>query len=98
MGLFGKEKIALTLEKFDYKPGDTIKVRVKLNLKKTIKARKLEVSFMVTKTEKQTRMGIGPNASNNNQTRTIKIYDFTIPLDGEKDYQEEEYPFEIKSP
>jgi hypothetical protein len=98
MGLFGKEKITLTLQKYDYKPGDKIKGTVKLNLKKPTKARKLEVSFIGTKTDKQTGMGIGPTASSTSQTRTIKVYDFTVPLDGEKDYREEEYPFEIKIP
>jgi hypothetical protein len=98
MGLFGKEKITLTLEKYDYKPGDKIKGTVKLNLKKPTKARKLEVSFIGTKTDKQTGMVIGPTASSNTQTRTIKVYDFTLPLDGEKNYQEEEYSFEIKIP
>ncbi|HUS99073.1 MAG TPA: hypothetical protein VMY59_01995 [Candidatus Thermoplasmatota archaeon] len=98
MGLFNKEKITLTLEKYNYNPGDTIKGTVKLSLKKPTQARKLEVSFIGTKTEKQTGMGIGPTASNNRQTRTIKVYDFTIPLDGKKNYQEEEYPFEIKIP
>jgi len=98
MDLFDKEKITLTLEKYDYKPGDTIKGSVKVNLKKSTQAKKLEVSFIGTKTDIQSGIGIGPAASNNRQTRTIKIYDFTIPLDGEKDYQEEEYPFEIKIP
>ncbi|KYK28512.1 hypothetical protein AYK20_01055 [Thermoplasmatales archaeon SG8-52-1] len=98
MGLFGKEKITLKLEKFDYKPGDKIKGTVKLNLKKPTKARKLEVSFIGTKIDKQTGLGIGPMANNNRQTRTIKVYDFTMPLDGEKNYQEEEYSFEIKIP
>jgi hypothetical protein len=98
MGLFGKEKITLILEKYDYNPGDKIKGTVKLNLKKPTKARKLEVSFIGTKTDKQTGIGIGSTASNNIQTRVIKVYDFTIPLDGEKNYQEEEYSFEIKIP
>jgi hypothetical protein len=94
MGLFGKEKITLTLEKYDYKPGDKIKGTVKLNLKKPTKARKLEVSFIGSKTEKQTGMRIGPTTSNTQQTKTMKVYDFTLPLDGEKDYHEEEYPFD----
>lgn len=98
MGLFGTEKITLTLEKYDYKPGDKIKGIVKLNLKKPTKARKLEVSFIGTKTEKQTGMGIGPTASGTQQTKTMKVYEFTLPLDGEKDYQSGEYPFEIKIP
>ena len=98
MGLFGKEKITVTLEKYDYKPGDKIKGTVKLNLKKPTKARKLEVSFIGSKTEKQTGMGIGPTTSKTQQTKTMKVYDFTLPLGGEKDYHEEEYPFEIKIP
>ena len=43
-------------------------------------------------------MGIGPTASDSRQTKTIKVYDFTLPLDGEKNYQEEEYSFELKIP
>ena len=33
MSLFEKDKISLTLEKYDFKPGDKIKGTVKLNLK-----------------------------------------------------------------
>ena len=98
MGLFGKDKITLILEKYDYKPGDKIKGTVKLNLKKPTKARKLELSFIGTKTDKQTGIGIGPATSNTQQTKIVKVYDFTLPLDGEKNYQEEEYSFEIKIP
>lgn len=46
MGLFGKEKITLTLEKYDYSPGDKIKGTVNLNLKKPTEARKLYVALI----------------------------------------------------
>jgi hypothetical protein len=98
MSLFGTDKISLTLEKYYFKPGDKIKGTVKLYLKKPTKAKKLEVSFIGTKKDIQTGMGIGPTASDSRQTKTIKVYDFTLPLDGEKNYQEEEYSFELKIP
>jgi len=98
MGLFGKEKISVTLDKYDYVPGNTIKGMVKLQLKKPTQARKLQVSFRGSRTETQTGMGVGPTASNRRGSRTVHVYDFTMPLDGEKEYLEGEYPFEIKIP
>lgn len=98
MGLFGKEKITLMLEKYDYAPGDTIKGTVTLKLKKPTNARKLEVAFIGEKIEGQTGMGIGPTVGGRRRTQRVKLHDFRMPLDGEKEYQEGEYPFEIKIP
>ena len=91
MGLFGKEKITLMLEKYDFKPGDTIKGNISLNLKKPVHARKLEVSLIG---KRKTRH----HTSRGSQTHYEKIYDFDIPIAGEKEYQNEQYPFEIKIP
>ena len=91
MGLFGKEKITLMLDKFNFKPGDTIKGNISLHLKKPMHARKLEVSLIgKRKTRRRTSRG--------SQTYYETIYDFDIPVDGEKEYQNEQYPFEIKIP
>lgn len=98
MGLFGGEKISLHLEKYDYTPGDTIKGKVTLKLKKPTKARKLEVSFIGEKIERQSGMGIGGTSNNRRSTHRSYVYDFKMPLAGEKEYMKDEYSFEIKIP
>jgi hypothetical protein len=98
MALFGKEKITLMLEKYNYSPGDTIKGTVTLKLKKPTKARKLEVAFIGERVERQTGMGVGPTSSSRRSSSRTYIYNFEMPLDGEKEYLEGEYPFEIKIP
>jgi hypothetical protein len=95
MGLFGPEKIVLTLEKYDYKPGETIKGTVKLQLNKPMNAQKLNVGFIGRKIQQQSSYRSG-----NYQKSTEKstIYDFHIPLGGEQEYKEGVFPFEIKIP
>lgn len=92
MGFFGPDKITLTLEKYDYKPGEKIKGVVKLNLKKPTKARKLEVGLFGERKE------IYRSHDGKINTKKVNIYDFKIPLGSEKEYQFEEYPFEIAIP
>ena len=103
MGLFGKEKITLMLEKYDYVPGELIKGKVNLNLKKPVSARKLGVGLIGQKISKQSSVAIGPmvmggGSKHSSHTQYTKVYDFKIPLDGEKEYHREEYSFEIKIP
>lgn len=90
MGLLGPDQMTLKLEKYDYKPGDTIKGVVSLILKKPTKARKLEAALLgkVRTTHR--------DADGDIHTSDKIVYDFTLPLDGEKEYQNGEYPFEIK--
>jgi hypothetical protein len=96
MGLFGKEKITLALEKYDYVPGDKIKGRVTLSLKKPTNARKLEVSFIGRKITHQSNVGSRNRSGSSTQYQTV--YSFSMPLDGEKEYHTGDYPFEIKIP
>jgi len=91
MGWFGPEKIILTLEKFDYKPGEVIKGNIKLNLKKTTRARKLEVSFIGQKKEVY-------HDRDGTHTSTVKLFDFNMPLRYEGEYRDERFNFEIKIP
>lgn len=90
MGLLGPDEMTLTLEKFSFKPDDIVKGIVNLSLKKPIKARKLEVALIgkVRTTHRDSDGDI--------HTEDKTIYDFTLPLDGEKEYQNGQYPFEIK--
>lgn len=103
MGLFGPDKITLTLERYGFKPGETIKGVVKLNLKKPTRARKLEVGLFGTRRERQPyRSRGGPTSHHHHQNTShntvVTVYGFTIPLGAEGDYQTGEYPFEIPIP
>ena len=91
MGLFGPDKITFTLEKYDYKPGEKITGQVKLNLKKPVSARKLEVSLIGKRKIKQ-------HTSRGSSTHYDKIYDFKMPLSGEKEYHKDQFDFSIPIP
>jgi hypothetical protein len=103
MGLFGPKKIVLSLEKYDYKPGETIKGTVKLQLKKPMNARKLDVGLIGRKVQQHGsyRGGVYPGSHRSQYQKTteyITIYDFYIPLGGEQEYLEGVFPFEMKIP
>ena len=87
MGLFGPPKISLELEKYNFSPGEMAKGTVTLNLKKPAYARKLKVSLVGVR---KVRHG--------NKWQWQKVYDFDMPISGEKDYQKEQVPFELKIP
>lgn len=92
----GRGKIEISLEKFNFSPGETIKGKVSLELKKPIRARELKVTFSGFKTT--TRQMITSQGAPSTETRKEFIHHFDMPLDGEKEYQKGEYPFEIKVP
>jgi hypothetical protein len=103
MGLFRKEQIMLILDKYDYKAGDKVTGKVQLNLKKPTRARKLEVGLIGKRIDKQSSMALGPmimsgGKEHSSQSQHSIIYDFKIPLDGEKEYNTGDYSFEIKIP
>jgi len=87
MGLFGPPKITMTLEKYNFTPGGVAKGTIKLNLKKPTYARKLQVSLIGVR---RVRRGTS--------WQWQKVYDFDMPISGEKDYQQEEVPFELHIP
>jgi hypothetical protein len=96
--MFGKGKINIAIQKTGYAPGDTISGNVALTLKKPVRAR--EVSISLIGEQKNTRVG-GMVGSGDMSTTTqrIRIYDFKLQLDSEREYsQGQEYRFEIKIP
>jgi len=92
MGLFGSDKITITLEKYDYKPGERIKGKVNLNLKKSTKARKLEVGLFGERKERYR------DHDGKTHIKNVTIFSFSIPLCSEGEYMVGEYPFEIVIP
>jgi len=89
---FGKGKIELIIEKYNFSPGETIKGKVSLKLNKPLKSKALKVGLIGEKTEHVR------TSQEREAPRTIHIYSFEMPLDGEKEYLEGEYDFEIKIP
>lgn len=104
MGLFGSgNKITLTLEKYEYNPGETIKGKVSIKLKKPTTARKLEVALIGTKIEKyRTTRTYGTTGHRRSRPDVSEsqeiIYNQSVPLGEEKEYLEEEHTFEINIP
>ncbi len=87
MGLFGPSKITLMLEKYNFNPGEIAKGNITINLKKPTYARKLQVSLIGVR---RVRRG--------NSWQWQKVYDFDMPISGEKDYQNEQVPFQLQIP
>lgn len=98
----GRGKIKLLIEKFNFSPGDTITGKISLDLKKPISARQLKVSLIGIQTS--TRTSVGPrfggsrrNSISSSTSRNV-VYNFDMPIDGEKEYFKGEYSFEMKIP
>lgn len=94
---FEKGKIEIILEKVNFKPGETIKGKLILKMKKPTKAKELRVQFAGIKTTSSSGVRIG-SANNQKKPTTQVIHDFKMTLDGEKEYTDKEYEFEIAIP
>ena len=93
---FGRGKFEVILEKFNYSPGETITGKVSFKLKKPTKAKKLKVALIGEKmTTRMTKDSKGKMTSRQDKTY---VYNFEMPLDGEKEYTEGGYEFQIKIP
>lgn len=92
---FGKGKIEIQLNNYNYSPGDTIEGTVVLSLKKPLIGNELSITIIGEK--KVTQI-----TGSSSMSRTIQIFNFKQPLDGQKEYPAGEqplvYPFRIKIP
>ncbi|MBS3076606.1 hypothetical protein J4481_02605 [Candidatus Pacearchaeota archaeon] len=88
-----KGGIKIELTNFNFSAGDTIEGKVILNLKKPVNAKTLNVGLVGEM--KSTSYGSGHSSS-----RTQKVFEFSQPLDGKKEYQigEKVYDFKMKVP
>lgn len=92
----GKGKIDMDLEKYGFAPGETIRGKLKMELKKPIDARCLKIGLVAEEFVRERRMN-----GNGTHTTRRKVFDFDYPLDGEKTYAAGEhgpYEFEITVP
>ena len=100
LSFFKKDQIDVTLEKYAYNPGETIRGSVGLKLKRPLHAKKLVVGLIGLRIVHQGNIAIGPVRVGNQgpQTQVYTIYHFEIPLDEEAVYYHELYPFQIQIP
>ena len=89
---FLKGKMEIQVNGFNFKPGQTIEGSVNMKLKKMVHAQGVNIALVGEQTVREMRGG-------KYQQRTVKVFEFKMPLDGEKDYSgEASYPFKITVP
>jgi sporulation-control protein spo0M len=93
---FGKKQIDVILEKYNFSPGETVKGKVSLTLDKPVHAKQLKVALIGERIS--TKMETRPDGRTYPREEKTYVHNFQMPLDGEKDYQQGEYAFEIKIP
>ena len=92
---FGQKQIDIILEKLNFSRGETIRGRVVLNLKNSTRAKALKVGLIGEKTVRGERFVSGRKRTTR---RKVTFFNFEMPLDGEKEYLQGEYTFEMKVP
>lgn len=92
----GKGKILLILPKNTYYPGETIKGEIKLKLNRLIKARSLEVTLIGE--EIITRDPRPFDRTDEEEIESRRICKETTIVDGQKEYKEADYQFELTVP
>jgi len=93
---FEKKEIEIFLEKYNYSPGEFISGKISIKLSKPIHAKKLKVALIGEKITVMTEKD--SNRKTNTTEEKTYVYNFQISLDGEKEYTEGEYEFQIKIP
>lgn len=93
---FGKGKVEIRLDKFNFSPGETVEGSVTLQLKEPIKTKELSIRFYGLQRSQTVR------AKGGSRTDTRIVHDFKLILDEEKEYPRSDlpivYPFKIKIP
>jgi len=92
--MFGKKgKISIDIPTTNYVFGDTVKGKALLDVKKPVKSKGFVLTLIAT--EKKTR-GYGKNRS----THYVRVFDFKLDLDSEKDYSigQQTFDFSIQLP
>jgi hypothetical protein len=91
---FFKGKISISLERYQFAPGDEIVGKLDMELKKNINAKGVSIQLLG---KEQITNGSGRDR----RTDTNTLFDFSLPLDGEREYlahERKSYDFKIKIP
>jgi hypothetical protein len=97
----GEGSIDIVLEKLNFSPGDMLMGTVKLKLNSPKKARNLRVRFWGERKVKTSKQQYDSKSHQFVKTPISSneiVYEFTVTLDGEKEYTSGDYPFQIKMP
>ena len=96
---FGKGKIEIQLASYQFSPGDTIEGTVSLKMKKPTKARAVRIGLIGEKVQSGVSVSFGNSPRTRNSQQNQTIFEFSQPLDGEKEYSgDSNYSFKIKIP
>jgi hypothetical protein len=96
---FGKGKIEIQLAKYQFAPGEIIEGSVVLNVKKPTKARAVRIGIIGERIQSSFDVGIGPSRNRTSSQENQTIFEFSQPLDGEKEYSgDSSYVFKLKIP
>jgi hypothetical protein len=90
---FGKGKIEILLDNFNYNYGEVIEGKLVLKLKKPMMGKELSIALIGDRTTTS-------SSSGRNSTSRTRVFDFKQPIDYEKEYTNDnlEYIFKIKTP
>ncbi|NYZ78825.1 hypothetical protein H0N99_01625 [Candidatus Micrarchaeota archaeon] len=97
----GEGSIDIVLDNLNFSPGDMLMGTVKLQLNSPTKARNLRVRFWGERSVKTSKQHYDSKRHQFVKTPISSneiVYEFTVTLDGEKEYASGEYPFQIKMP
>ncbi|MEK6973524.1 MAG: hypothetical protein AABW72_05835 [archaeon] len=87
----GKGSIDILVDKRVFSQGESIQGKLVLKLHQPTPAKELRIALIGER--KQSRFD-----GKTHHTEIIHVYDFKLPLDGEKTYSNAEYSFELKAP
>jgi hypothetical protein len=95
---FGRGKIEIILDKYNFSPGETISGKANFKLNKIVHARGAKIRVFGVKKEVKINKAVFGNSGKLNHGQGF-IFDFTQPLDNEKDYSGEfSYEFKVTIP
>ena len=88
----GEGRIDIVADKVNYSLGDTVRGTVKLELNSPKKAKALRLELWGEREGGYEKVGKGT------ARKKEMVHKFTLNLDGEKEYTNQDYPFEIALP
>lgn len=96
-----KGKIEIQLDSYNYSPGQTIEGIIKINLKKEVNAKSVNLRLYGERSEKSyNTISVSGSKQTSRETNKIRVFDFTQPIAkaGVLAPREHEFKFSIKAP